>query len=237
VRADVRHQLKQDQIRNATVHWTVEHKDSLLRYGGLALLVVVLAGAAWAYLNHREDQASGLLNQAVRTYNLPLRPAGMAETPEFPSFGSAAERSKKAHEQFMAVANQYSSTRSGEIARYLAGVTEVELGDNTQAERSLQQAADHGNADLAALARMSLAALYRNTGRDTQAIDVYKKVIEKPANAVPKSSAQLQLAALYSSKQQPAEARRLYEQVQKENPGTELGAVAASRIAALPKNP
>jgi TolA-binding protein len=50
---------------------------------------------------------------------------------------------------------------------------------------------------------------------------------------VSKVAAQLKLAALYESSQQPAEAKHIYEQIQKENPGSEAGALAQSKIQEL----
>ncbi len=235
MRADVRHQMKQDPIRNATVHWTVEHKDSILRYGGIAIVLVVVAIAAWAYMNHREELASVELNRAVRTYTEPVRPAGTPDTPEFPSFASAADRAKKAHEMFEAVASKYSSTHSGDMARYFAGITAGEMNDTATAERELKQIADGSNHNLAALGQMALAALYRNSGRDAQAIELYKKLTERPASTVSKQTAQIELASVYISKQQPLEARKIYEQLQKDNPNTDFAKLAAEKLAELNK--
>jgi len=46
-------------------------------------------------------------------------------------------------------------------------------------------------------------------------------------------SVQFELANLYMSKQQPLEAKRIYEQIQKENPATETAALAQSKAAAI----
>ena len=235
MRADVRHQMKQDPIRNATVHWTVEHKDSILRYGAIAIVLVIASIAAWAYLNHREELASVELNQAVRTYTEPIRPPGMPETPEFSSFASAADRAKKAHELFEAVASKYSSTRSGDMARYFAGITAGETNDTATAERELKQIANGSNHDLAALGQMALAALYRNSGRDALAIELYKKLTERPANTVSRQTAQIELASVYISKQQPLEARKIYEQLQKDNPNTDFAKMAAAKLEEMSK--
>ena len=238
MRADVRHHLKEDRFREVTAesaHWAVEHRDTLMK-AGIALLVVAALGiGGWLYVNHRDEAASAELNKAVRTYNTPLRPAGMPEQPGFPSFTSAAERAKKAHDQFQAIADQYSYTKSGEFARYFAGLTAMDMGDNAGAERTLKQTADSSNNDLSALAKMALAALYRDTNRDTQAIDLYKQLTDKPSSTVSKQTAQVELAGLYAAKQQPKEAQRIYEQLQKENPNTEFAALASAKLQELIK--
>jgi tetratricopeptide (TPR) repeat protein len=235
VRADVRHQLKQDRFREATieqVHWAVEHRNALILWGIVVLAAIAIGFGSWAYINHRDELASVELNKAARTYETPISPVA---TPGYPSFTSVAERAKKAHAEFQAVADQYRHTRNGEVALYLAGLTAIEAGDSKTGEQELKETADHSNNDLAAPAKMALAALYRNSNRDAQALELYKQVVDKPSTTVAKQSAQFELAALYVLRKQPQEARRLYEQIQKENPNSEYSGLAASKLAELPK--
>lgn len=238
MRADVRHQLKEDKFRQFTAeqaHWAVEHRDTLVKAGmALALVLGVLIGG-WFYFNHRDELASGELSKAVRTYNSPIRPAGTPEQPNFPSFTSMAERAAKAHSEFEAVATQFPHTKSADFARYFSGLTSIDMGNNAAAETALKQTADASNNDLSALAKMALASLYRNTNRDSQAVELYKQLTDKPSMTVSKQSAQMELAALYTSKQQPAEARKIYEQLQKDNPNTEFAAAASSKLQELVK--
>ena len=215
-----------------TVHWSGEHKAKLIVAG---VIVAVLAAAGlggWYYLNKQDEKASLALSQAVRTLDTPIRPAGSPPQTEFPSFGSAKERATEAHQQFQEIADQYPHTRSGEIARYFLGLTAAELGDNAVAERDLRTVGSH-NDDLGALARFALASVYRNTNRNKKAIDIYKKLIDKPAQTVGKVTAQLELAATYQADNQPLEAKRVYEQVQKENPATEAAQIAAQKLQGL----
>jgi TolA-binding protein len=58
-------------------------------------------------------------------------------------------------------------------------------------------------------------------------------LIEKPTLVVSKATAQLELAGFYESKQKPDEAKKLYAQVEKENPSTEAASVAQRRSAAI----
>ena len=240
MRAETRHQLKQDRFSRATidaaeatVHWSVQHKSKLL-VGAVIVAVVVAAGvAAWYYLNQQDQKASVDLNQAVRTLDTNLRPPGVPAEPDFPSFASAKERSTEAHKQFHAIVDKYPHTRSGEIARYFLGLTSAQLGDNAAAERELKTVASSHNDDLSALARFALASAYRNSNRNKEAIDLYKKLIEKPARTVGKVAAQLELAATYQSDQQPLEAKRIYQQVQKENPSSEAAQIASAKLQEL----
>ena len=48
-----------------------------------------------------------------------------------------------------------------------------------------------------------------------------------------KTTAQLELASFYEGRQKPDEAKRIYDQIQKENPGTEDASLAQQRAAKL----
>jgi len=217
----------------ATVHWTEEHKSKLL-IGGLVLAVALAAAfGGWYYLNQQDQKASTLLNQAVRTLDTQLRPAGAPAEPDFPTFASAKERTTEARKQFQAIVDQYPHTRTAEFAHYFLGLTSYQLGDNAAAERDLKGVASTHNEDLAALAKLALASVYRDTSRTKDAIDLYNQLIAKPTRSVGKTTAQMELAEMYASTQQPAEAKRVYEQVQKENPATEIAQLATQKLQAL----
>jgi tetratricopeptide (TPR) repeat protein len=240
VRAETRHQLKQDRFSRATidvaektVHWTVEHHSKLIA-AAIALLIVV-AGVlgGWYYINQQDEKASAELSQAVRMLDTPVRPAGMPAQPDEPSFASSKERATAARKQFREIVSKYPHTRTGEIARYLLGLTSSQLGDYAAAERELESVADSRNEDFSSLAKFALASVYRNTNRNKDAIDLYKKLADKPTRSVGKVMAQLELAATYQAAQEPLEAKKIYEQIQKENPSTDAAQLASARLQEL----
>jgi predicted negative regulator of RcsB-dependent stress response len=240
VRAETRHRLKEDKFSRATigaaeatVHWSEEHKAKLMV--GAAVVAVVLAATfgAWYYLNQQDQKASLLLNQAVRTMDTQLRPAGTPAEPNLPSFASAKERTTAADKQFKAIADQYPHTRTAEFARYFLGLTSSQLGDNAAAERDLKAVASTHSEDLAALAKLALAAVYRDANRNKEALDLYNQLIARPTRSVGKTTAQMELADMYSATQQPAEAKRVYEQIQKENPASEVAQLATQKLQQL----
>ena len=238
MRAEVRHQLKEDRFREFTAeqaHWASEHRGNLIKAGIAAAVVLALLIGGWLYFNHRDELASAELSKAVRTYNSPIRPAGSPEQPGFESYTSIAERATKAHEKFEAIATQYPHTKSADFARYFSGLSAVDMGDNAGAERSLKQTADASNNDLSALAKMALASIYRNTSRDPQAIELYKQLTDKPSMTVSKEAAQMELASLYAGEQKTADARKIYEQLQKDNPGTQFASMASAKLQELIK--
>jgi TolA-binding protein len=236
VRAETRHQLKADRFTQATLgtaHWSIEHKSKIATavIGAAVILVAVLG--TWYYLKQQDGKANVELSQAVRTLETSVRPAGMPETPNVPSFASSEARATAAKKQLQAIIDKYSHTHTADIARYLLGTTAIETGDNTTAERELKDVSGIHNKDLASLAKLALASLYGNTNRTKDALDLYKQLIDSPSDTVSKVTAQLQLAGLYESSQQPQEAKRIYEQVVKDNPKTEAESIAQAKLQGL----
>ena len=232
MRAQTRHQLKQDRFVDAageTAQWAVQHRNKLITIAAIIAVVGAAALGSWYYEQNQDASASAELGKAMSTYTAPLRPAGTPADPQYVSFASSQERAKAAQQQFQAVADKYRHTHSGEIARYFVGLTDVDLGDNTAAERELKQVAGSRDHDIASLAKLGLATVYRETNRDAQAIEIYKDLIAKPTTTVSKARAQLELASLYQAKD-PSEARKLYEQVSKDNPNTAAAQIANMRM-------
>ena len=62
---------------------------------------------------------------------------------------------------------------------------------------------------------------------------MYKQLIDHPTDAVGKSTAEFQLAELYANSDQSQEARKIYQQLQKDSPTGPVGQLAAQRLQAL----
>ena len=240
MRAQTRHQLKQDAFSRVTIeaaektaHWTVEHRSTLIVAGVIVIVVAAAAVGGWFYLGMQDEKASLELSQAVRTMGTPLRPAGTPEQPDFPTFTSAKERSEAARKQLQAIVDKYPHTRTADTAHYFLGVAATNLSDNQTAERNFREVASSGNRDLASVAKFALASLYAQTNRTKEAIVLYQGLINKPTTAVSKVTAQLQLAELYQNSNQPLDAKRTYETIKRENPTGEANQIATQKLAEL----
>ncbi|MGA2903770.1 MAG: tetratricopeptide repeat protein [Candidatus Korobacteraceae bacterium] len=240
MRSYTRHQLKQDSFTTSTaetITWAVEHRSKLIAAGVALAVILAVLGGGWAYVSYRDQQASAELAQAIQKYNTPVRPAGTPATPDVPSYASTQERDKTTNAEFNRIANKYSFTQSAQVARYFAAITARDLGDNATAEKDLQQVAGSRYPEIASLAKIALAGVYHDTNRNSQAVDLYKQLIDHPTASVGKSAAQLALASLYESMDQPNDARHIYEQMQKDSPGTAVAQLAMQRLQALGKQP
>ena len=240
MRAETRHQLKQDAFSRVTfdaaektADWTVAHRTTLIVSAVAIAIVLAAAVGGWYYLSAQDEKASFDFSLAVRTLDTQLRPAGTPAQPDVPSFTSAKERAEAAQKNFQAIVDKYPHTRTADLAHYFLGVTAADLSDNATAERNFKQVASSGNREVAAVAKAALASLYAQTNRTKQAVALYQELINKPTASVSKVTAQLQLAEVYQNSNQPLEAKRIYEQIKKENPGGEAGQLATQKLAEL----
>jgi tetratricopeptide (TPR) repeat protein len=235
LRSSERHQLKENQFATATQEILTsasEHRTGLL-YGGTALVVVLLLviGGTY-YLQSREQKASVLFGQAMQTYSAQIVAAGTPTAPGVTTFTSSEDRAKAASNKFVEVVEKYGRTDSGLMSKYFLGLCAEDMKDNAKAEQYLKDVADSRNKEVGSLAKSALGSLYHATGRDQQAIDTYKALIEKPTNTVPKASAQMALAEIYAAKDK-TQAKILYEQIGKENPDSPISNIANTRMAEL----
>lgn len=236
MRSSTRHQLKTDEFRATTVEtlsWAAENRSTLITAAVIIAVALAAIIGGWTYVNYRNQQARGMLAAAIDKYNAPIRPAGQPAIPGELSYASAVERGKAANAEFTEIVNKYSFTESGRIARYFEGINLRDMGDTAAAEKQLSEVASGWDKSMAGLAKLALASMYADSNQTTKAIDLYKQLIDHPANSVGKWTPQFELAELYQTNNQPQDARKLYEALQKESPTTPIGQIATQKLQAL----
>jgi predicted negative regulator of RcsB-dependent stress response len=221
-----RQELKQDKFAETAgeaIHWTVAHR-SLITSGLIAVVVVAaLVGGFFWYREHRNSVASHELGKALVTYNAPI---GMPiADKQVVNFKTAAERSMAAKKEFYRISNEFGSTRAGQLAHYFAALCEADLGNYKVAEDQLKDVDKSRDPEVSSLSKLALASVYRLQGQEAEAMALYKELIDHPTLSVPKSSAQLGLASLYEAKQ-PAEAKKLYQEIAKDDPKSPAAQIA-----------
>jgi tetratricopeptide (TPR) repeat protein len=217
-----RHELKQDEFRETLdqlEQYVTTHLKEILTAATLAIVVAGLAVGLKYYFDEQEASANVELASALKTFQAYVgTPAPGTLSAESDSFPTAAEKYKKAEEQFKAIVQKYRMfprPEAATIALYHVGVCESLLGNSAAAINALQEASREGNREISALARFALAGEFLKSGKKQEAVATYQSLVDHPSLAVPKANALLALAdALKDS--QPAQARKLYDQVQKE---------------------
>jgi tetratricopeptide (TPR) repeat protein len=232
--------LKHDQFVDTTnqgIEWASENRRSVIVTSAVVLGAILIVVAGVLVYNSRASQASVAFGAAMQAYQTPLAAPGQPVPPGVKTYPSIADRAKAANALFLGVADRYSMAPDGKVARYFAGLTYMEQGQNGAAESTLKQVAGGWNGDLAALAKLSLAQLYRQTSRDPQAVDLYNELTAKPTTTVPAGLAQLQLAELYESQGKPDLAKKIYAQLKDKDPKGPAGMLAAQKLNPAPAGP
>lgn len=225
--------LKQDQFVTTTTHgieWANENRRSVIMGGAILLAVILVLVIAGVVYNSRSNAASVAFGNAMQAYQTPIAVPGQPVPPGVQTYPSTAERAKAANALFLQVADKYGMTPDGKNALYFAGLTEIESGQNQQAEDTLKKVASSWDSNLAALAKLSLVGLYRTTNRTQDAIDLLNQLANKPTTTVPAGLAKLQLADLYESQGKTADARNVYAKLKDSDPKGVAGGIAAEKL-------
>ena len=213
----------------SAVSWVEENRATVIRISVAVAVVALVVLIGVIYAQNQSTKAEAAFGQAMDVYDTPLTVPGQPVDPDSPSYATAAARAKAANPLFVDVADHYGLFKAGINARYFAGLTYEDMGQNAQAETALKSVADSRNSGVAALAKMALASLYRQTKRDADAATLYQQLISKPTLTVPASAARLQLAELYESSR-PDEARRLYAQIKDQDKASAAAEIAGKKL-------
>jgi tetratricopeptide (TPR) repeat protein len=192
-----------------------------------AVALVSIAGSIWA--SNQSQKASVAFNNAMDVYDAPLQQPGQPPIANVTTYPNAAARAKVAYPLFKSAADQYPWFRDGKNAEYFAGLTAKDMGNTAEAETELKKAAELHDAAISSLAKMALAGLFADTGRTSQAVQMYQQVIDHPSLAVSANAARLSLASLEETTN-PQKARELYAKVKDNAKATVAGEIATQKL-------
>lgn len=232
-----RKELKKDEFAeevSKTAEFIQAHKDKLMVAAVVAgaALVAVLAG--YLVVQKRTVNANEALARALRAYHAPVRPPGATPAEGDKSFASERERNTQAFKEFLVIAQKYSWLKPGRIARYYAGICQANLDNLVEAEKEWNAVIQGRDKELSALARFALANKQVASGKGAEAEKHYRYLVEHPTATVPKNAAQLALAGNLRASR-PAEAERLYREIEKEHPNTSASDMARQALAEMRK--
>ena len=217
------------RVGNPSPSWMEHNRTLVIRLSviGVAVVLAILIVSIWT--SNRAASAREMFNQAMQVYDAPIHQPGEPAMQNVTEYPSVAARGKAANPLFQKTADTYGWFEAGKNARYFAGLTAEDMGDNAAAEADLKKAAGSGNSGLESLAKMALAALYVQTGRQAQAVSLYKDVIAHPTLVVSADAARLALAGSEESTN-PQEAREMYAKVKDNDKVGAAGEIATAKL-------
>ena len=230
-----RKELKKDEVRETLSHGAqavFAHQHQIWVYGGIALLVA-LAVLGWRfYTQSQTAKGTAALADAMKVYQARIRTAAEPALPDEITYLDEKNKYGDAVKKFNDVANRYSRTRPGQLARYYTALSLEKLNRFGEAENDLKALESSGDESLSALARFKLAQVYDEDGKGSQAVQLYQQLSNKPTLFVPKPVVLLALADHYSGSD-PTQAAKLYKQVKDEFPDTQAAQQADERLQVL----
>jgi TolA-binding protein len=229
-----RHELKTDKFVEEvgqTVHFLEEHRQAIIRYGSIALAVLILAAAGYAYSRAKKAERQTALGAVLEIYNAPVIDPPPAE---FKAFRTEQEKNDAIVKACNDLIRKYPGSDEAAIATYLLGTNAADQGDLAAAERYLKEAAEKASHEYATLAQFALAQLYIAQGKTADGEKLLRGLMEKPSVLVTKDQAALALAQLLA-KSRPDEARKLVTPLQNK-PGA-VGRTAITLLAELNRKP
>jgi predicted negative regulator of RcsB-dependent stress response len=205
-----RKELKTDKFAlevEQTVDFFEEHRAEVIRYGLIALAVLLVLVALWYYRGKQQAARQEALANAIQVQEAPVG----APQPGAPlSFPTQQVKDQAAQAAFSDVASKYSGSDEGTVARYYLASIAADQGKTDQAEKLFQQVADSGNKNYASLAKLALAQIDFSSGRAAQGEQLLRGLIDHPTDFVSKDQATVTLAKQLATTK-PDEAKKLIE--------------------------
>ena len=205
-----RKELKKDTFAleiGHTVSFFEEHQREIIRYGGIALAVIIVAGGFWIYKERRHSAREQALARAIQIQESPVGPPTPGQNANFPTQDLKDQAAIKA---FSDVQAQYGNNSEGVIAQYYLGSINADQGKLAEAEKLYKDVAARGDANYSSLAKLSLAQVYFADGRADQGEALLRDLMAHPSLFVSSDQAAILLARMLAPKK-PAEARKLLE--------------------------
>ncbi len=226
-----RKELKKDKFAlevGHTVEFLDTHRAQFIRYGAIAVAVILVAAGLFYYNQRQHVARQEALRAALDAMQAPVGPS---PSPGILTFASAAEKTRVVTKAFADLAAKYSGSDEGTIAEYYLATMALEQNRLDEAAKRLTVVAAAGNRDYASLARLSLADIYVSEGKTAEAENLLRQLVDKPTIMVSKDEATITLAKLIAPAK-PDEARKLLEPL-RSAPGT-VGRAATAAYGALP---
>ncbi len=222
--------LKQDKFAVEVEHtfdFFAAHRAQSIRYGGIALAVILIAGIAWFFRSSQRSARQQVLGQAMTLYSAPV---GAAQG-SGPSFPSQAAKDDAVNKAFAKIVADYAGSDEAYIAEFYLAGSDTEKGRLDDARKKYQDVIDHAGANQASLAKLALAQAYLAQNRNADASRLLKDLMDHPTDLVSKDQATIDYAQAIAPAQ-PAEARKLLTPLA--NTPSDISSIAGVALSSLP---
>jgi predicted negative regulator of RcsB-dependent stress response len=227
-----RKELKTDKFAlevGHTVDFFEEHRREALRYGAVALVVILIAAGVYFYRGRVAGERQQVLSGALQVLEAQVGPP----SPGVLSFPTGQAREQAGSRKLTELAAKYPGSNEGVIAQYTLASMAADDGRLAEAEKLFKDAIATGNGPYGSLAKISLAQIYFASGRTAQGEELLRGLIDKPTVLVSREEATIALArGLARSK--PIEARKLLDPLRGSR-NTAVSQVAVQLYSEIPQ--
>jgi predicted negative regulator of RcsB-dependent stress response len=204
-----RKELKTDKFAQGVgtgFEFLSEHRGQAVRWGLIALAVVVIVGGVWLYRSHQATLRTELLAKAMQIDDAVVGPP----QPPRLSFPTAEAKEKARVAAYTDVAVKYPGSREAAIAQLAVASAQSDEGRTDDALKTFKEIMDTAPEPYNSVAKSSIAQIYASQGKNDEAEKLLRQLVDNPTVFVSKEQATLDLARLIAKKN-PAEARKLLE--------------------------
>lgn len=230
---ETRKELKSDHLVMEVEHgveYVQDHRKQFIRYGAIAAAAIaVVAGIVW-YQGYRHEERQAALAAAMEIPQANVGPAQNEFTLAFPTQDAKDKAWTKA---FSELAAKYPGSDEGVIGEYYIAVQAADKGNFAVAEKGFKSVAESGEKSYASVAKLALAQVYQGQGKQKDAEQLIRSVMENPTAMVSKEQAIIALARCIA----PAnaqEARKLLEPL-RANTRAGVSRAALSALGEIPQ--
>ncbi|MBQ8098162.1 MAG: tetratricopeptide repeat protein [Bacteroidaceae bacterium] len=194
-------QTNLDETLSKSEAFFVKHKNAII---GAVAGIIIVVGGIYAYNNFvakpNAEKASTLLAQGQNYF-------------ANGDYDLALNGDNRGYTGFLKIADKYSSTKAGNLARLYAGISFAQKGDAESAVKYLEKFSTSSDQMISPAALGALGNSYAKIGQVDKAIATLKKAAEKADNNTLSPIYLVQAGQLLESQNKPEEAKKLYEEV------------------------
>lgn len=234
-----RHHLKENELQRLALQARKALTERTPATTGIlvGLIVVAVLGIGYyAWREHVQSRAHGLLAEAIATQEAPITTLG--STAAAGSYGNERARLQAAVAKFKAAGDAYPSTDAGLFSRYQEAVGQVTLGNLAGATSAYQEVIRRaGDGIYGQTARLGLAEAQARAGQYDQAINTYKEMAQRKDGPLPIDGILMQLGRTYRDAGKRADAQQTFNRLVQEFPESQFTADAKRELESLNKAP